>query len=271
MDREFCKLIDQDDLIEKYIEGELHGEILSKFIEHLSECEEHARAVSLEKALQRGVRDFARSELKSNLRHHIKKQEISKYYILRYAAVLVVAIMAPIILYYQFGIKSEKTDLPRENLRSLSADQVENTRPEPEQKITAEPAPPELKRVIPARKPATAQISARPEASMTLDAAAPDIELIISPPAPELYGKILTYIMNNERQLLTCIPDSVKSAGQELTLQFYLNPDGKISGIQYYPDNLLPNKARLCMQDLIMNWGLPMPSSRVQIKKRIVL
>lgn len=104
MRNEFCDIIDRDNLVEKYVQGTLHGELLNQFTEHLTGCEEHSKAVALEKALNRGVREFARSELRTKLTHNISRQQTAKYYILRYAAVLLVAIVAPIVLYYQFNI-----------------------------------------------------------------------------------------------------------------------------------------------------------------------
>jgi hypothetical protein len=47
MDKDFCRQIDEEDLIEKYIAGKLHGELLNRLTEHLQECIDHSKAVNL--------------------------------------------------------------------------------------------------------------------------------------------------------------------------------------------------------------------------------
>jgi hypothetical protein len=123
MDKNFCQQIDQESLVEQYVAGKLRGDILAKFEQHLRECEDHAQAVLLEKALKRGVAEFARGEIKSRLRDRLKKREDTRFMILRYAAILLVAVITPLILYYQLNIapgemqesvKKSEEDLSRE-------------------------------------------------------------------------------------------------------------------------------------------------------------
>jgi len=83
MDKIFCQQIDQEALVELYVAGKLHGQLLDKFEQHLVDCEDHARAVLLEKALKRGVSDFARGELKARLHDQLKKREDTRFLILR--------------------------------------------------------------------------------------------------------------------------------------------------------------------------------------------
>jgi hypothetical protein len=104
MDKNFCQQIDQESLVEQYVAGKLRGKLLDKFEHHLKECEAHAQAVLLEKALKRGVSEFARGEIKSKLRDRLKKREDTRFMILRYAAILLVAVITPLILYYQLNI-----------------------------------------------------------------------------------------------------------------------------------------------------------------------
>jgi hypothetical protein len=107
MDKNFCQQIDQESLVEQYIAGNLRGELLEKFEQHIKECEDHAQAVLLEKAFKRGVTEFARGEIKTRLRHRLKKREDTRFLILRYAAILFVAVITPLIIYYQFNIAPE--------------------------------------------------------------------------------------------------------------------------------------------------------------------
>ncbi len=108
MDKNFCQQIDQESLVEQYVAGKLRGELSDKFEHHLEECEDHAQAVLLEKALKRGVSDFARGEMKSRLRDRLKKREDTRFMILRYAAILLVAVITPLILYYQLNVAPEE-------------------------------------------------------------------------------------------------------------------------------------------------------------------
>jgi hypothetical protein len=62
----------------------------------------------LEKALKRGVSEFARGEIKTRLRDRLKKREDTRFMMLRYAAVLLVAVITPLILYYQFNVAPEE-------------------------------------------------------------------------------------------------------------------------------------------------------------------
>lgn len=75
MDKKFCQQIDQESLVEHYVAGKLRGQVLTKFEQHIVECEDHARAVLLEKALKRGVSEFARGEIKTRLHDRLKKEK----------------------------------------------------------------------------------------------------------------------------------------------------------------------------------------------------
>lgn len=112
MNKLTCQQIDSEFLVEQYVAGKLTGELQDRFEEHIAECVEHTRAVSLEKVLKRGVRDYARSELKSRIMNRVKKREDIRVLVLRFAAFLFLAVLAPLILYYQFGI-FQKEKIPQ--------------------------------------------------------------------------------------------------------------------------------------------------------------
>jgi hypothetical protein len=87
------------------VRGKLQGEIRTQFEQHLQECERHTQAVQLEKSLRNGVIEFARNQIRSNIRKDLRRpQEEVRYAILRYAAFLFVAVVVPLMLYYQFRI-----------------------------------------------------------------------------------------------------------------------------------------------------------------------
>ena len=140
MDKHFCKLIDDQLLVEQYVAGKLKGEILEKFEEHIKECDTHLQAVMLEKALQRGITEFARSEIRTKLKKRIEKREDTKYLILRYAAILFIAVITPLLLYYQFAVREsgfdEMTPYTDDYPAEKSTDSVQIVSPVP-------PTPPE--------------------------------------------------------------------------------------------------------------------------------
>jgi len=100
MDKNFCQQIDHESLVEQYVAGKLRGELLEKFEQHLKDCEDHAQAVLLEKALKRGISEFARGEIKANLKNRLKKREDTRFLVLRYAAILLVAVIDRNLLAY---------------------------------------------------------------------------------------------------------------------------------------------------------------------------
>ena len=75
MDRDFCRQADKDMLVEAYVAGKLKGEALQKFEAHLATCAKHLHAVSLEKALKKGIAEFARSEMKWKIRQRLEEKE----------------------------------------------------------------------------------------------------------------------------------------------------------------------------------------------------
>jgi hypothetical protein len=104
MDKDYCRLADEEMLVEAYVAGKLKGEVLKKFEEHLKICVKHARAVSLEKALKKGIAEYARAEIKLRIRNSLEKMRDKRFLLLRYAAILFVAVLMPLLLHYQFNI-----------------------------------------------------------------------------------------------------------------------------------------------------------------------
>jgi hypothetical protein len=143
MDKKFCQQIDHESLVEQYVAGKLKGKLLEKFEKHLKECRDHAQAVLLEKAIKRGISDFARGEIKSNLKNRLKKKEDTRFLILRYAAILLVAVITPLLLYYQMNVAPDPMSVSeREESLSIgkSAEKSEGSVSEAE-----EPAETELR------------------------------------------------------------------------------------------------------------------------------
>jgi hypothetical protein len=135
MDKNFCQQIDQESLVEKYVAGKLRGDLLDKFEQHLIECEDHAQSVLLEKALKRGVTEFARGEIKTRLRDRLKKREDTRFMMLRYAAILLVAVITPLILYYQINVApQEMVESGAEAKKDLLSEDADITDQEEEQK-----------------------------------------------------------------------------------------------------------------------------------------
>jgi hypothetical protein len=120
MDKLSCQQIDAEFLVEQYVAGKLTGELRDRFEEHIAECAEHAQAISLEKVFRRGVREFARSEIKSRIMSRAKKREDIRVLVLRFAAFLFVAVITPLILYYQFGIFQKEDKIAQVKILSDS-------------------------------------------------------------------------------------------------------------------------------------------------------
>ena len=110
MNEELCRQIDEKMLVEEYVAGRLKGDLLKNFEEHLVHCEKHAQAVLLEKALKRGISEFARTEMKSKLQQRLAKQGDTRFLILRYAAILFIAVITPLIIYYQFNVAPQSDE-----------------------------------------------------------------------------------------------------------------------------------------------------------------
>jgi hypothetical protein len=104
MNKPFCDQIDRESLVEEYVRGKLPGALRAQFEQHLHECARHAREVQLEKSLRNGVIEFARSQVRSTIHKDLRPKEDMRYAILRYAAFLFVAVVIPLLLYYQFRI-----------------------------------------------------------------------------------------------------------------------------------------------------------------------
>jgi hypothetical protein len=110
MDTSFCKKIDEEMLVEQYVKDKLNPEEREQFELHLKDCKKHTQAVALEKAFHRGISEYARSEIRSHLKRSIRKKETMRFYILRYAAILFIVVITPLMLYYQFYMPQPETD-----------------------------------------------------------------------------------------------------------------------------------------------------------------
>ena len=132
MDKDFCRRIDKELLVEQYITGKLKGVLLEQFEQHIQKCAVHAQAVTLEKALKRGVTEFARGEIKTKLRERIQKRDDNRYILLRYAAILVVAVITPLLLYYQLNLTQEnRTEAPGSPQKTAEEPAEQYTETEP--------------------------------------------------------------------------------------------------------------------------------------------
>ena len=288
MDQKFCKQIDDEDLIEKYISGNLHGELLSRLTEHLAECQMHSQAVNFERALSRGVRDFARSELKTKLRFQIKKHEISKYYILRYAAVLIVAVMAPIILYYQIVSEPSPVQSIAESPAPAPAVQYSEDIVEPEEApmITAHAAErskdiKSTEKIAPVAASSAAQgqsrylkevSRAKPQkiAKQATPVFTNDTEYFyMSPLDLTVKDSIDNIIRSIESELIKCIPDPETISDDSFIIIVSLAKDGKILETMIEPASLLSATSRKCISDKFKAVNFPALKDTTIIKKRI--
>lgn len=131
-----CEEIDKQDLVEQFVSGKIPETLRKAFEEHLANCKIHARAVMLETAIQHGVRDYARDELKKRIKSGGKKKsgENTGVIILRFAAIFLVVILLPIILLHILNQKESVElvqQLPIETTRIDSTSEVERNEPRP--------------------------------------------------------------------------------------------------------------------------------------------
>jgi hypothetical protein len=271
MDKDFCRQIDEEDLIEKYIAGKLHGELLNRLTEHLQECIDHSNAVNLEKALSRGVRDFARSELKSNLRNQIKKHEISKYYILRYAAILIVAIMAPIVLYYQ--LVSTPTDLPNIAEQQEPPSEIVQA----DESVAVEPQLSPIKSTSAAKKTAAAPVQEATETSLSKGtrsrpAAKTTDDHFLTPPSDKTdTEKIKDILKSNENEIISCIPESERNLLNRIGIEIHINKNGSIKDLKIESENQLGDEGLKCLKEMIHKLEFPVVSKPLIVKKEILI
>ena len=291
MDQKFCKQIDDEDLIEKYISGNLHGELLSRLTEHLAECQMHSQAVNFERALSRGVRDFARSELKTKLRFQIKKHEISKFYILRYAAVLIVAIMVPIILYYQIVSEPSPVQSIAESPAPAPAVQysedIEDIVEPEEAPMTTAPAAERSKDIKSTEKiaPVVASSAAQGQSRYLKEVSRAKPQKVAKQATPvftndtdyfymspldlTVKDSIDNIIRSIESELIKCIPDPEAISGDSFIIIVTLAKDGKILEIMIEPASLLSATSRKCISDKFKTVNFPALNDTTIIKKRI--
>lgn len=270
MDKDFCRQIDDEDLIEKYIAGKLHGELLNRLTEHLQECIDHSKAVNLEKALSRGVREFARSELKSNLRTQIKKHEISKYYILRYAAILIVAIMAPIVLYYQ--LVSTPADIPN----IAEQQEPKSTIIQADESVAVDPGISEIKSTSVAKRTAKAPVPQASESAISKEtrgqaAKATSDNLMMRPLDKPDKEKIENILKSNESEIVSCIPESDRALLKQIEIEIQLNKNGSIRDLKIDSENQMAENSLKCLKEKINKLDFPVLSKPLIIKREILL
>lgn len=204
MDKNFCRQIDDDLLVEVYIAGKLKGELLNKFEEHLRKCPDHAQAVTLERALKRGVADFARGEIKTRLRARVKQRDDTRVILLRYAAILFIVVITPIMLYYQFNVRPDKLVSELSEQRSAGPKESEIVNEEESVSSDIKDGPVSKgkqgsKKELPAEHKETGigAISGRgaapPAAQKTQPAVKPDDQPIESVSGDQLYKRVASY------------------------------------------------------------------------------
>ena len=79
MNNDYCRQADKEMLVEAYVAGKLKGEVLNKFEDHLQYCKKHSQAVALEKALRKGITEYARSQMKVKIQKRLEKQHDTRF------------------------------------------------------------------------------------------------------------------------------------------------------------------------------------------------
>lgn len=157
MHNDYCRQVDQDMLVEAYVAGKLKGEALKKFEEHLQHCEKHTQAVSLEKALKKGISDFARSAMKAKIQKRLEKQHETRFLLLRYAAILLITVITPLLIYYQYNITPHVSpdiyNAEKEQINRKEQEPPEKEHVSEDHKILSKPAGQPAEKKVPLHRP----------------------------------------------------------------------------------------------------------------------
>jgi len=252
MDKDFCRVIDEELLIEKYVERTLPAEIRLKLEQHIKECPVHAQAVRLEKLLNHGIKEYARHEMKQRLKDSLARIDDTKVMILRFAAILFIAVLIPVILY--FGYQLYKTE------PTIS----EVTKPEE----TAATVPSEEKVNIldtqykrnKAATPARAVTDIKP-------APIPARLVIIDPDTAQTAQDIRKMIQMHESEIKQCIFKNLTDLNA-FAIEFTVLEDGKIDNIDFSDELKTQMAARTCLEKIIAGFNIAPSGTIIQVYYR---
>ncbi len=246
MDKDFCRIIDEESLIEKYVERTLPAEIRLQLEQHIKECPKHAQAMRLEKLLSHGIKEYARHEMKQRLKDNLARTDDIKVLILRFAAILFIAILIPVLLY--FGYQLYKTEPP---IAEVAITPESDATAPPEQKVNI------LDTQFERHKAAT---SARAVTEVRT-AYMPAELIIIVPDSVKTAQDIRKTIQTHETEIKQCVSKNLTDL-ETFAIEFTVLENGKIDSIGFSDELNAQMEARTCLENIIGGFNIK-PSGKI--------
>ena len=245
MDKEFCRKIDNEFLIEQYVKGGLPPDLRLRIENHIRECPVHAQALRLERLLNYGIKEYARNQVKQRLKSGLRKTENTKVLILRFAAILFVAIFIPVLLYYSLYMDRSEQPLAEKEFSV------------PPAAVSTSDIPEETRSMKP--------VSAMPRAAGSRKQSPYGGEILrINPDSLRSVEIIRHTILDNRERLNQCIPGQ-RANTENLAFELFVNPDGKIKRISYSEAIEADLKIKTCLDSALNNLHFDLTGQDVRI------
>ena len=255
MDKTFCRKIDEELLIEQYVKGTLPQEMRSRIEEHLETCPVHAQALRLEKLLHHGITEYGRYEMKQRLQKGLRRSDDTRILILRFAAILFVAVFIPVVLYYGIYINRSEPPSTDEEYKLPMAPVAEAEQPSPasetkwtEEQTISRSVARQLKR-IPSLK---------------------DDWLNIDPDSVAAASAIREELIRVQDKIKQCAADfsrKVKAVG----IEFSLTPEGKIGSVNFSDELRADREVTKCIERILEDIKFPHPGTTTKVYYRFFL
>lgn len=250
MDKAFCKKIDDESLIEGYVRGTLPPELRTQFEAHIRECPVHAQALRFEKLLNRGIKEYARHEMKKKLTVNVHRVDEAKVMILRFAAILFIVVLIPVLLYFGFksnrsGIRISESVLPARPASAPKSEQHDQINLEKQ----AQPGMPASKAV---------------GAKKAVPAVRASEYIMIEPDSAGISGDIRREIRRIRPELMKCLADLPEDIGY-VDIRLIVNMEGRIVNIRSSMDSVRYSRDWKCIDAGLTGMSFQPPGKEVRV------
>ncbi len=255
MNKAFCRQIDEEFLLEQYVKGRLPAEMRFKIEQHIEECPVHAQALRLEKLLHHGITEYGRHEMKQRLQKGLRRSDDTKVLILRFAAILFVAVFIPVVLYYGFYINRSESPAtgPERTLPMAPVKQAEQPSPASEIKWQHDQT--------------ISRSSAR--GVKKVPGLRQDI-LTIEPDTLAAATSIREKINRVQHKIKLCAADAGTDA-KALGVTFIITPGGKIGSIDFSEEMPEDASVKNCIAHILEGVKFAPPGAETKVNYRFYL